>query len=432
MGYLDEQGYLFFKGRKKDLIVLANGQNVYPEDIENLLRKQPGVKDATVVGLSREGGAVEVHAALLLEDGAQAQELVRSANGGLAAHQQIQGFTIWPLEDFPRTHTLKVKKREVLEFIQQEQDEGPATEQAADEPPSDAVLLRLVSGLSSVPAGEVLPESTLGGDLSLDSLGRVELLSAIEEELGVYLDDAALSSETTYAQLERLVAETPQGRSNFSFSAWPLHPAMGLVREVFQQLVLFPLYHLLWQVRVTGREGLKGIPQPVLVAPNHNFAAGTFGLDPPAAWLALPRELRRRLCTAGAADDVFGNPFMALFARCAGNAFPLAREGNIRASLEYVGRLLDDRWSVLIFPEGMLTPGGPIQPFKSGIGLLAVESGIPVIPVKIEVTRESMLQSGRWPLRGALHVHVGTPLVFPTGTPYTEATEDIEGAVRSL
>jgi long-chain acyl-CoA synthetase len=117
LGYVDQDGFLFLKGRKKDLIVLANGQNVYPEDIESILNKQPGVRDSVVVGLPADGGLVRVHAVLLMEDEAKAAEVVSAANKLLADHQRVRGFTIWPEEDFPRTHTLKVRKNLVMESL---------------------------------------------------------------------------------------------------------------------------------------------------------------------------------------------------------------------------------------------------------------------------------------------------------------------------
>ena len=106
LGFLDDDGFLFLKGRKKDLIVLANGQNVYPEDIETALGKQPGVREGVVLAIPSGDASIEVHAALLLDDGADADEIVRAANAVLADHQRIQGFTVWPEEDLPRTHTL--------------------------------------------------------------------------------------------------------------------------------------------------------------------------------------------------------------------------------------------------------------------------------------------------------------------------------------
>ncbi len=113
LGYFDEKGNLYLKGRKKNLIVLANGLNVYPEDIENVLQRDAALKDGIVFGVMEHDQGPEVHAVLLVDDPGQAKEIVRRANKQLAAHQQIRGFTIWPEQDFPRTNTLKVKRQEV-------------------------------------------------------------------------------------------------------------------------------------------------------------------------------------------------------------------------------------------------------------------------------------------------------------------------------
>ena len=114
---MDEQGRIYLKGRKKNLIVLANGLNVYPEDIENILLTHPAIKDAVVIGLMEKGEGPTVHAILLMEDPAQAKAAIAQTNKQLASHQQIRGFTIWPEKDFPRTHTLKVKRPEVMEQL---------------------------------------------------------------------------------------------------------------------------------------------------------------------------------------------------------------------------------------------------------------------------------------------------------------------------
>ncbi|MFL5629593.1 MAG: hypothetical protein ACJ788_28810, partial [Ktedonobacteraceae bacterium] len=117
LGYQDAQGYLYLKGRKKNLIVLANGLNVYPEDIENILQQQEGVKDAIILGLTKQDQGPEIHAVLLLEDPHQAKGIIQRVNKQLAPHQQIRSFTVWPEADFPRTHTLKVKRQDVLDKL---------------------------------------------------------------------------------------------------------------------------------------------------------------------------------------------------------------------------------------------------------------------------------------------------------------------------
>src|SRR6266516_86319 len=118
LGYLDAKGYLYLKGRKKNLIVLANGLNVYPEDIENVLQANPLVKDAVVFGLMENDQGPEVHAVLLMDDPNQAKSVIHQTNKQLAPHQQVRGFTVWPEEDFPRTHTLKVKRLDVLSKLE--------------------------------------------------------------------------------------------------------------------------------------------------------------------------------------------------------------------------------------------------------------------------------------------------------------------------
>jgi long-chain acyl-CoA synthetase len=110
LGEVDTTGALRLRGRKKNMIVLANGQNVYPEDVEAALRMHPAVKDAVVVGLHRGRADVDVHAILAMHDPGQASVAVKAANGRLSAHQQIRGFTLWPEDDFPRTLTMKARR----------------------------------------------------------------------------------------------------------------------------------------------------------------------------------------------------------------------------------------------------------------------------------------------------------------------------------
>jgi long-chain acyl-CoA synthetase len=117
LGYLDAANNLYLKGRKKNMIVLANGLNVYPEDIENVLQEDPDLKEAIVVGLAEPDGSPQVHAVLLLDDLEKAKNIVQRANKRLASHQQIKSFTVWAEKDFPRTHTLKVKRHEVLDKV---------------------------------------------------------------------------------------------------------------------------------------------------------------------------------------------------------------------------------------------------------------------------------------------------------------------------
>ena len=432
LGFFDEEGFLHVKGRKKDMIVLPSGQNVFPDDIQAILTRHPQVKDAAVVGL-QQGPAVEVHAALLLEESEDAvgaaEEAVAWANGQLAEQQRIRGFTVWPEEDFPRTHTLKVKKQVVMDIILGKVEaEAPAGAASSGGGTAGGPrgLVHIIAELSRRSVGEVTEDARLGEDLDLDSLGRVELLSAVETELGVYMDEGQLSPETTVAQLRALVEEGASNPPVLSFPSWGMRWWCRMARGFLQRSVIFPATWLVYGLRIEGRENLRGIEGPVLFASNHHL-----GLDNPLIIKSIPPGWRRRMAIAGAAE-LWRNPVWWTLNPLLGNAFPLAREGAVRPSLENMGRIMDTGWSVLIYPEGELTVGGPIKPFMPGTGLVAVEGRIPVVPLRLRIDR--MGSPARFPIlrRGRVEVRLGEPLVFPAGTDYMRATAAIEEAVRGL
>jgi len=421
LGYI-EDGYLYLKGRKKDLIVLSDGQNVYPDDIEEVLRHQPGITDAVVLGVP-EGSDIRLHAVLLeAEEGAGAAAL-RTANAKLDDRQQLFRWSAWPEEDFPRTHTLKVKRNLVLDYITDQSHRGPTVAQLVTDDP----LLKLVA---SVTKAEVAPveDSTLGLDLGLDSLGRVELLSAIEDEIGVYVDDTEVGPQTTVAQLRAMVDRGERKVKVRKFPTWPRWRPVRLLRRALMTGVVFPLLRIGYSVEVRGRENFAALKQPALIISNHNMH-----LDQSMLLSSMPHGFRQRVAIAAAASDIFGNRLRGFGASLLGNAFPFAKEGSgVRESLEYVARMLDDGWHVLIFPEGKLTVIGPMQPFKSGTGLLAVETSAPVLPMRIDVVRPGFYE-GKWlpHPRARVRVSIGQPIVFAPGTSYSEATAKLEEAVRT-
>ena len=426
MGFLDDAGFLHIRGRIKEMIVLANGQNVFPEDIEGVLKNDPALTDATVVGL-RRGQDTQVHAVFLLEDPEQAPAVVARANRELAEHQRIRGFTIWPEADFPRTHTLKVKKGVLVDALQSGTAQAPAAagagraQPAASGDPKER-LVRLVSEVSGVAQEQVLPEHTVGGDLDMDSLKRVEMLSIIEQELGVYIDESLVDSGTTLAQLQVLLESQEEAKAALPpFYTWPLSFWFSLLREVLHQVVVFPVLSARYRIHATGLEHLEGLAGPVLFAANHNAVMG----DSMVLAKAAPRAWRRHLSFAAAAEITFQKRLTGIVAALVANAFPLSRESAIRASLEHMGRMMDEGWNVVIFPEGEQRLGQPMLPFQSGTGMLAVESHTPVVPVHL------VSQPGGG-LRPQVEVRFGQPLRFAPGTSYLDATSRIEEAVRAL
>ncbi len=443
LGEFDADGFLWLKGRKKDMIVLADGRNVYPEDIENVLLADPRVQAATsperpvvetVVGLQRPGQDVEVHAVFLLRDEEQVAAIVRDANAKLSSAQQIRGHSIWPENTLPLTPTQKVKSRIVIERLLSAQ-RAAATQAVTGEERKLSDLEALIARVTTAPAQAIHAGATLSGDLGLDSLARVDLLGAIEEELGAYIDDATVDPNATVADLERMVHAAHAAKRETGIYGWPLSPLVRSFGLLLQETFMWPLVHIFYRVKITGHERLRGLRGPVLFTPNH-----CLHWDNGIILTAIPLSWRWRLAVAAAADDVFGNKLNGIFSAVVANAFPLAREGAIRRSLELLGARLDRQFSVLIYPEGKLTLGGPTQQFKSGAGLIAVEGATPVVPMKLKINRVSILdhldrtwereRADGW--RGDVEVVFGEPLYFPAGTDPNEATARLQAAVAAL
>ena len=427
LGFFDDDGFLHIQGRVKDMIVLPSGQNVFPQDIQTLLVKHSAIKDAVVIGLAR-GTSVEVHAALILDDPDSAQEAVDWTNSQLAEQQRVRGFTIWPDEDFPRTHTLKVKNQVVIDAILRGPERSaPSSQAPASTPPTGPRdLISIIAELSRREVSLISQNSTLGNDLDLDSLGRIELLSAVESELGIYLDESQVSPETTVRRLSSMVEEGSRRPPLVKFPAWGMRMWARMARGFLQQGLVFPLLTLAYGLKVSGKENLTGLNGPVLFASNHHL-----GLDNPIIFKAVTRRWRRRLAVAAAAE-LWQNPIWWVLNPLLGNGFPIARSGPIRPSLENLGRIMDQGWSVLIYPEGVLTVGGPMKPFMQGAGLVAVEGRVPVVPMRLDVAKFGL--PSRLPLlrRGRVEVRFGPPITFPPGTDYQHATSTIEEAVKSL
>jgi len=362
---------------------------------------------------------------------------VRETNRKLSGSQQIRGWTVWPDPEFPTTPTQKVKKREVTERVLAISRGGKAAPaaQASGGTRELTEVEKLIVQVANVPPDRIDPHAQLSADLGLDSLGRVDLLGVIEEELGSYIDDAALDPNATVDDLERMVAAARDTKRDTGIYGWPLSPLVRSFGLLLQQTLLYPLVHTFYDVKITGAEKLRGLRGPVLFTPNHCLQ-----WDNGIILMAIPLKWRWQLAIAAAADDVFGNKLNGFFSSVFANAFPLAREGAIRRSLELLGARLDRNFSILIYPEGKLTVGGPTQPFKSGAGLIAVEGASPVVPMKLKINKVSLLdrryrkwersRSNGW--RGDVEVVFGDPLYFPAGTSPTDATARMQAAVAAL
>ena len=231
LGALDADGNLYFKGRKKNVIVNREGMNIYPDDLEAVLRQQPEVRDCVVVGLEQGGNAEPVAALLLRDAAADAAAIVACANGKLAQFQQMRRWVVWPDEDFPRTPTQKPKVGIIQQMVQQRfSSAGVAA-------PSQGGLGELISRITGRSTGALAADAKLEGDLNLSSMDRVELMSALEDRYQVDLSEANFAQVNTVGELGTPIARAA-ARTTKRLSVSPLGSAVA--GTVDSQLLLLP------------------------------------------------------------------------------------------------------------------------------------------------------------------------------------------------
>jgi long-chain acyl-CoA synthetase len=282
-----------------------------------------------------------------------------------------------------------------------------------------------LSDLISRVAGRNLPvvkDATLDSDLGLSSLDRVELLSALEDRYQVDLSEARFSSLRTVGDLESMLRGEGNAGRGYHYPQWVLRWPVTWIRLLAHYLLMRPAILLLGWPRVIGREHLRGVKGPLLVISNH-----LGDVDPGFILTALPARFRHRLAiaTGGEALEALRSPsadrywFLRAYDRVKWflgvsllNLFPLPREAGFRRSFGYAGEAVDRGYSILVFPEGRHTTDGKLLPFRSGIGLLAQNLGIPVLPMRIDGLFEYQQAGRKFAPPWKISVRIGEPVRF--------------------
>lgn len=424
IGEFDKEKFLYIRGRKKSVIIGSSGMKIYPEDIEAILREDPNVRDAVVCGIDDNSRLIIKAAIVPSNKNITTQEIAKRANGRLASHQRIQEISIWPHEDFPRTPTKKVIRDEVCKYLEGVQTTPHTYANQQNKTTSDPIIKVLieVTGFSS---DKITPNSNLVTDLRLDSIKRLELASRIEEELGIELDESSIDYNSTVNDLEKIVANTQRNKKGLILPKWPMFNGVVFLRRILQNLT-FLFLKIFQSIQVIKNRNIA-YPTPAILIANHQSH-----LDALSVIGSLPNSYRSYIAVAAAKDYFFTNKIAAFFARLFFNAFPLDREGNMRESLTIIGKLLDAGQSVLIFPEGTRTTTGKIQPFKNGIGVIAQEMEVPIVPIKISGNFEILPKDKILPKRGKTLIKIGEPLTFPPNNSYIAITEKLQEILKTL
>ncbi|HMD49955.1 MAG TPA: 1-acyl-sn-glycerol-3-phosphate acyltransferase, partial [Bryobacteraceae bacterium] len=381
IGELGQDGALTILGRKKEMIVTPEGLNVFPEDVEAVLKQQPGVRDAAVIGTDR------VHAVLIMESGTNADTIVAGANQHLADYQRIRTASVWPYAEFPRTEgTGKLKRMEI----------------ARGTPPPKQSRIDM-----SVPLE------------SLTSLERVERMVALG------LDESEMNGAREYT------ADV----SAADFPTWNRSLPARIARRIFLPGFLLPLTRIFAHIRPEGLENLRGLQPPVIFASNHQSY-----MDAPAIMAALPARWRYRVAPAMRKEFFDGHFHGRSFTNSPNyylstlffNAFPIPqREPGALSTLRYMGDLANDRWCILIFPEGKMTDHGEIAPFQPGVAMIASKLQVPVVPVRIEGLDHVLHKTWKMARMGRVRVQFG-PALHLASAGYLAQARQVEEAVRKL
>lgn len=436
IGALDKEGNLFFKGRRKNVIVSPEGMNIYPEDLENSLRRQPEIRDCIVLGLER-GGNAEACAVMIFRNKNQDPEsVIKRANASLAEFQHIRQWMVWPEEDFPRTSTQKPHARIIQETM------NSHFKTARNESPGGGLIAGLIVGITGRKIENISPESNLAKDLSLSSIERVELLSAIEDRFQLDLNESRFAAAETVGELEKMLSQPIKRRTNFHYPRWAQRTATQLLRFLVYYTITWPAMRVMNYPKVRGRHNLLDLQGPLLFAANH-----VSKVDVGFILAALPLRFRHRLTVAMVGEMLQEMreppedlPFIkscvsrlsywlvvALF-----NVFPLPQKTGYRRSFSFAGESVDRGFSVLVFPEGSRTRDGTLHTFRAGIGLLATNLNIPVVPVRISGLYKLAKAGMKIARPGTVTVSIGSPIRFSPGTDPFRIARELEMCVASL
>jgi long-chain acyl-CoA synthetase len=474
LGYFDAGGNLFITGRKKEVIILSNGKNVYPEEVEAHYLKSDYIKEICVMGLQARLGdpaSERLHGVIVPDFDAlkqrkivNAKEVIRFDVEGLSVQlpstQRIGSYEIW-LEGLPRTTTRKIKRFEVERKVRANQNgETPDAEIRTDQPlsredvawleqPEVKRAIAVIEKVSRNKVPSIRPDHNLELDLGLDSMQRIEMVVALEQELGGRAEESRLAEVYTVRQLIDLLRESPAsvapGAAPDPVAAWHKvlqeEPAAAGVltlansrrtREAFLYLltrILAPIVHRLFQLRVSGLENLprRG---PFIIAPNHQSV-----IDAIIMSSTLPWPVFRDMFLVGT-GEFFEISFMRVIARWLriivvdpdANLIPAMRAGAF--GLKH-GRVL------ILYPEGERSIDGKPKRFKKGAAILSIHTQVPIVPTAIEGFHDAWPRGSRFPRFVPLQIRFGAPISPPveseaSGPAYEQLTADLRGRVLEM
>jgi long-chain acyl-CoA synthetase len=420
LGRFDEDGNLFIVGRSKEVIIDANGKNVYPDEIEELYRGSPFIKELSVVGLP-EGAHEQVACAVVpnrehdaslsrAEVEARISEHFRTVSTGLPFWKRVKTMEFWE-GDLPKTIKRSIKRREIVAELQRRRRVEPGAGAEGGGPERNTGwFLDAVAVACGRARAEVHMRSRVD-QLGFDSLTYTELAAAIEAA-GVALpenvdftgaqDVAGLFAMVTGGRAPARVAKKRRRDLGEVLTEGDLNipepvaragkKGLGVMQRLFYKRLLDT------QVR-----GAAHIPQHThfLVAANH-----ASHLDMGVVKVALG-DAGRDLASLAAADYFFSNKLRRAYFANFTNLVPMERSGSIRKSMEVAERVLRRGRSMVVFPEGTRSVTGQMADFLPSLGYLALRAEVGILPAHVGGTYDALPKGAAVPRSRALTVAFG-------------------------
>ncbi len=429
LGKIDEDGNIFIVGRKKEMILGASGENVYPDELEELYGDFDHIKEISVVGLPSVGTG-ETVAALVVPDYEFEEDLTRTAvrdlvrehmksvSKKLPLYKRIKVWHLWD-HDLPKTSTRKIKRGEVVGELKRLEDAAKNATSAREHSVEsssgvgDTRWVRdVVAQVSQRKVAEVTPVSRME-DLGFDSLMITELTVALEAA-GLRLPDPSILAELdTVGDLETLAA-----KQGVSMARDKVAKAIVAASEVSaEDEISIPgavadagraalgrgqamLYSRYLNTKVSGKASVPPFGG-YIVAANHSSH-----LDMGLVKHALG-ENGEKLVALAAKDYFFEDPIRKAYFENFTNLVPMERHGSLRESLRLAGEVLREGYILLIFPEGTRSDTGIMTDFKPSLGYLAMSNGCGILPMYLGGTFDAMPKGAYLPKRQEVVSKVG-------------------------
>ena len=451
LGYFDSGGNLFITGRRKELIVLANGKNIYPEEIEAHYLTSPFIKEICVMGLEAKPGdpnserlyAVVVPNFDVLKERkvVNTKEVLRFDIEGLsqqlASTKRIGNYEIWQ-EDLPRTTTRKLKRFEIEKRVRTNlargtsgaEAEAPAErpmtpeDEAWLEKPEVQKALSVIRENSRNAPEKIRPTDNLELDLGFDSMQRVELLVAVEKELGGDVEESQLADIYTVRDLVNAVLESAASGKTISraqFDGWnavlredPDDPdVLALARsqpiaEAFWYFVT-RLLQVIFRDRFSLKyEGLEKLPAKggYILSSNHQSY-----LDPVALAAVLPHDVFVNSFAVGT-SEIFGAGFMRKLARAV-RVVVVDPDANLIPAMKAGAFGLRHGRNLILYPEGERSIDGTPRTFKKGAAILSIHLQVPIVPIAIDGFYEAWPRGKSFQKFAPLKMKFGDPIYPP-------------------